>query len=283
MEKITPSLINLIESSDYFKRILVVESSEYIDALREKFHFAEIFFVTPDEDVAEKFSAQVKVFVMDYREERLPFDAEFFDAIVGDLTLEVVGNPQDIATGFLTYLNPTGVWLTSFRNLRHWKVLEKLMQGHYYGVFARLYTKQDFDLILQASFYKQIKFFPLIKKAPSEMLDRLLECGFENFGDDLETEFWLVCAERSMPELVLLKSMYTTEIRAEFSRIIHRIEYNIDVELSVKKFWEIYDAAGMFAEYAINFIDEVVVHRENFYTNFEKYSARVEEIRRSFL
>ena len=41
-------------------------------------------------------------------------------------------------------------------------------------------------------------------------------------------------------------------------------------EESVKKFWEIYDAAGMFAEYAKNFIDETVMHRENFFTNFEK-------------
>ena len=282
MEKITPSLINFIGGDDFFKRILIVESFDYIESLREKFPFAEIFFVTPDEDVAEKFSSQAKTFVMDYREERLPFDAEFFDAIIGDLTLEVVGNPQDIAAGFSAYIKQTGAWLTSFRNLRHWKVLEKLMRGNFFGTFERLYTRQDFERLLYASFYKHVRFLPLIKKAPIEMLDKLLECGFENFGDDLETEFWLVRAERSMPELALLKSMYTPEIRADFSRILHRIEYDINTEESVKKFWEIYDAAGMFAEYAANFIEEVVVHRENFFANFEKYSERVEEFRKEF-
>ena len=283
MEKITPSLMNFIDGDDFFKRILVVESSEYIVGLREKFPTAEIFSVTPDEDVAEKFSAQAKIFVMDYREERLPFDAEFFDAIIGDLILEVVGNPQDIAAGFSTYIKQTGVLLTSFRNLRHWKVLRKLMHGNFFGTFARLYTRQDFERLLYASFYKHVRFSPLIKKAPPEMLDTLLSCGFENLDDDLESEFWLVRAARSMPELSLLKSMFTAEIRTEFSRIIHRIEYDIDTEESVKKFWDIYDAAGMFKEYAANFIEEVVVHHENFFANFEKYSARAEEIGRAFL
>ena len=206
--------------------------------------------------------------MLNYREERLPFDAKFFDAIIGDLTLEVVINPQDIAAGFSTYIKETGVWLTSFRNLRHWKVLERLMRGYFNGIVSRLYTRQDFERLMFASFYKDVKFAPIIKKAPPEMLKKLLECGFENFSDDLETEFWLVRAARSIPELALLKSMFTPEIRAELARILHRIEYDIDVEENVKKFWRLYDETGMFAEYVTEFIDSIVVHRENFYKNF---------------
>lgn len=274
MEKITPSLLNLIEADDFFQRVLVVESSTYIEELKARFPTAEIFFVTADEDDAEKFAEQVQTFLMDYREERLPFDAEFFDAIIGDLTLEVVINPQDIAAGFSNYIKQTGVWLTSFRNLRHWKILQQLMRGHYNGIVSRLYTRADFERLMYASFYKEVKFSPLIKKAPSEMLDSLLECGFENFGGDLETEFWLVRAARSMPELSLLKSMYTPEIRANLARILHRIEYDIETASSVQKFWELYDAEGMFIDYVTAFVEEVVIHRENFYSNLKKYSAR---------
>lgn len=270
-----PNLISLIDGGDNFQKILVVESSAYIDELRQRFNMAEIFLVTADEDVAEKFSCdEVKTFVLDYREERLPFEEEFFDAIIGDLTLEVVGNAQDIAAGFSTYIKQTGVWLTSFKNLRHWQVLEKIMRGSLNNTVSRLYTRQDFERLMYASFYKDVRFLPQVKKAPTEMLDRLLECGFENFGGDLEVEIWLVRAARSMPELALLKSMYTSEVRAEFSRLIHRIEYGVELELSVKKFWQLYDAAGMFSDYANNFIDEVVIHRENFYANMKKYSAR---------
>ena len=280
MEKITPNLTNLIEADDFFQRVLIVESSAYIAKLKAQFPTAEIFFVTADEDDVEKFSAQVQTFQLDYREERLPFDAEFFDAIIGDLTLEVVINPQDIAAGFSRYIKQTGVWLTSFRNLRHWKVLQQIMRGHYSGIVSRLYTRADFERLLYASFYKEVKFSPLIKKAPAEMLDSLLECGFENFGGDLETEFWLVRAARSITELSLLKSMYTPEIRANLSRLLHRIEYDIETEESVKNLWKLYDAEGMFIDYVSAFIEEVVIHRENFCFNLRKYSARdeVEEI-----
>ena len=272
-----PNLMSLIEGGDNFQKILVVESSAYVKELRQRFSAAEIFLVTADEDAAEIFSCDdVKAFVLDYREERLPFAEEFFDAIIGDLTLEVVGNAQDIAAGFSTYIKQTGVWLTSFKNLRHWQVLEKIMRGSLNNTVSRLYTRQDFERLMYASFYKDVRFLPQVKKAPTEMLDRLLECGFENFGGDLEVEIWLVRAARSMPELALLKSMYTPEVRAEFSRLIHRIEYGVELELSVKKFWQLYDAAGMFSDYAKNFIDEVVIHRENFFANMKKYSARSE-------
>ena len=278
MEKILPNLTALIEGGDFFQRVLVIETADYIPSLTERFPAAEIFFVTKDDEDAEKFfdDEQTQTFTLDYREERLPFDTEFFDAIIGDLTLEVVINPQDIAAGFSTYLKQTGVWLTSFRNLRHWSVLEKLMRGYYNGIVSRFYTRRDFERLMYASFYKEVQFMALKKKAPSELLTRLVECGFENFSDDLETEFWLVRASRSIPELSLLKSMFTPEIRAEFSRLIHRIEYDVDTEKSVENFWKLYDTAGMFTDYAAEFINEIVIHREKFFSNIKKYSARSE-------
>lgn len=273
MEDIKPSLMELIDGDDFFKKILVVESADYLEPLRERFPDAEIFFVTKNEGLN---FPDVKTFRLDYREERLPFEKEFFDAIIGDLTLEVVTNPQDIAAGFSGYIKQTGVWLTSFRNIRHWKVLEKLMRGVFGGIVSRLYTNTEFIRLLAASFYKDFRMFPLKKNAPPELLERLITCGFDNFNDDLQTEFWLVRASRSMPELALLKSMFTPEIRAILSRILHRIEYDIDTEESVKSFWRLFDAEGLFTDYAGAFIRSVVVHRENFYRNVKKFSARAE-------
>ena len=281
MEEITPSLTEFIDGDDFFEKILVVESADYIPELQERFPTAEIFFVTPDDEVAEKFSnSEVKIFLMDYREEVLPFDTEFFDLIIGDLTLEVVINPQDIAVGFSRYLKQTGIWLTSFRNVRHWIFLEKLMRGHFGGIVSRFYTRLEFERLLYASFYKHVRAMPLRKKAPPELLKKLVDCGFENLGGDLEVEFWLIRAARSMPELALLKSMFTFEVRDKLSRLLHRIEYDVATADSVEKFWRLYDAEKIFTDYAAAFIRSVVVHRENFYRNLKKYSARpeVEEI-----
>ena len=264
MEEIKPSLTGFIDGGDL------------ISELSERFPTAEIFFITPDEELAEKFSEKAEVIILDYREKILPFEKEFFDLIIGDLTLEVVINPQDIAVGFSRYLKQTGIWLTSFRNIRHWKILEKLMRGRFGGIVSRFYTRTEFERILYASFYKHLRLSPLRKKAPPELLKKFLDCGFENIGGDLEVEFWLVRAARSMPELALLKSMFTEKIRADFSRIIHRIEYNIDTENSVKSFWQICDAEGIFTDYAAAFIRSVVVHRENFYRNLKNFSSRPE-------
>ena len=273
MEDIKPSLLDFVTGEDFFQRILVIESAAYLTELRGRFPTAEIFFVAAE---AEVDCPDVRTMVLDYCEERLPFPEEFFDAIIGDLTLEVVTNPQDIAAGFSTYLKQTGCWLTSFRNIRHWTVLEKLMRGVFGGIVSRLYTRTEFERLLYASFYKEVRLLPLKKKSPPELLERLIDCGFDNFDDDLQTEFWLVRASRSMPELALLKTMFTSEVRAELSRLLHRIEYGVATADSVEKFWELFDAQGMFTDYAAAFIRSVVMHREQFYRHMKTFSTRAE-------
>ena len=266
-------LTDLIFGDDFFEKILIVESGEYISILREMYPDAEIFFVTTDEDF---FDERAKTLILNYREEILPFDEDFFDLIIGDLTLEVVVNPQDIAAGFSRYIKQTGIFITSFSNIRHWKILEKLMRGWFNGIVSRYYTRDNFERLMMASFYKDVKFVPIIKKSPPELLAKLIECGFENYGDDLEVEIWQVRAARSMPELSLLKSMYTPEFRADFARIIHRIEYDIEISDSVKEFWRLYDKVGMFEDYAAEFINMTVIHKENFYKNLRENSTRIE-------
>ena len=279
MEEIKPLLMDFVQPDDFFETILVVETVEYLPPLRDRYPNAKIFAVVKDEDIMEKFAGlDVDFRVLDYREERLPFDEEFFDAIIGDLTLEVVINPQDIAAGFSTYLKQTGVWITSFRNIRHWSIIDKLMRGRFGGIVSRLYAKIEFERLCYASFYKEVRMMPVVKPAPEGLIDKLLTCGFENINNDLETEFWLIRAARSMPELALLKSMYTFEQRRELSKILHRIEYGIEIDASIEKFWLLYDEIGLFPDYAAAFIRSVVVHRQRFYKTLVAESDNRREI-----
>ena len=172
MEDIQPNLTGFIGGEDFFQKILVVESFDYVSELVERFPMSEIFFITPDEEISEKVAeknfSQVKIIVMDYRDEVLPFDEEFFDLIIGDLTLEVVINPQDIAVGFSKFLKQTGVWLTSFRNIRHWKFLEKLMRGHFGGIVSRFYTRLDVVRVILQTF----KTFAAQKKSSARIFKK---------------------------------------------------------------------------------------------------------------
>ncbi len=286
MNDIQPMLTEFILPEDFFERILVVESTGYLPELCRLFPSAEIFAVTADNTVPEVSDYKdlpVEWRILEYRDEPLPFPREFFDVIISDLTLEFVTNPQDIAAGFSMFLKQTGVWLTSFRNIRHWSVLKKLMESHYYGVVSRLYAKFEFENLLYSSFYKEVRMRPVVREAPKELLQRLLACGFENIHNDLETEFWLVRAARSMPELSLLKSMYTYDERKKLSWILRRIEYEIETKINIEAFWKLYDKMHLFTDYTAAFIHETVVHRESFYRTLINSSPERREILRDLL
>ena len=279
MHEIPRRLPDFIAPDDPFDKILVVDGVDYLPVLRQRFPNAKIFAVTDDEDAPDQISdLDVEFKILDFRAERLPFDEESFDAIIGDLTLELVTNPQDIAAGFASYIKQTGVWLTSFRNVRHWSVLEKLMRGNFGAIASRLYAKSEFERLCYASFYKEVRMMPIVRRAKDDIVERLIDCGFENINDDLQTEFWLVRAARSVAELALLKSMYTPELRAELSKLIHRIEYDVDVEQSIENFWRLYDRENFFVEYVAQFIRMTTVHRERFFRRLIERSERAEAI-----
>ena len=277
MNEIPKVLLDFIAPDDQFQRVLVVDSVEYLPALRGRFPHADIYAVTDDEDAPDQFpDLNVEFRLLDFRAERLPFDENFFDAIIGDLTLELVTNPQDIAAGFASYIKQTGFWITSFRNVRHWSIIQRLMEGHFGAIASRLYAKSEFERLCYASFYKEVRMMPVERRTKNDIIDRLIDCGFENINDDLQTEFWLVRAARSMAELALLKSMYTVELRAELSKLIHRIEYDVDLKKSVDDFWALYDRENFFVDYVAEFIQMTVIHRERFFRLLSSISEREE-------
>ena len=285
MRDIESMLQSFIDPDDDFKTILALEASEYLLTLTLRFPNARIFAVTTNRALSEDprlKDLQVEWRFLDYCEEPLPFQKEYFDLVISDLTFEVVGSPQDICGGISSFIKKTGFFFTSFRNIRHWSILKDLMEGKYPGIVSRLYSRNGFEKLLAATFFKQIRYAPIRRKPKKqsdiEIFNRLVECGFEN-PDDLEAEFWLVRAAKSMPELALLKSMYTEDERQEFAFILHRIEYGIAVHDSVKKFWEFFRSHEMYIDYAALFIHEAVMHRPRFYETLFNESPSEPELR----
>ena len=265
-EKIRPDLLAFLKPNAAPLRILVVESLSYLHELRRMFPQAELYAVAAEPDEAELDAPQgVHWQVLDYRAVPLPYSRNFFDYIISDLTFEQVDNPQDIAAGFSMFLKETGALLTSFRNIRHWSVLQNLMEGHYYNIVSRLYARREFENLLYASFYKSVRVRQQQREAPKDLIERLVTAGFENEQDDLETEFYLVRADRSMPELSLLKSMYTSAERERIVRLIHRIEYDVESAASVCGLWDMVDRLAVFPAYLSSLVRETVVHTEPFY------------------
>ena len=259
-------LLRFLQPTQERLRILVVECVPYLPFLRQLYPEAELYAVVQDPDLTglpEYQALGVRWSVLDYHEERLPYAQEFFDYLLADRCLETAANPQDIAAGFGTFIKQTGFLLTSFQNIRHWKVLRDLMEGHFYAVVSRWFAKPEMVKLLYASFYKDAVFRPQRSPAPKELLQKLTACGFDNSFHDIDTEVWLVKAARSTPEISMLKSFFTPEIRRQLVTILRRMEYGIDVEANCQRFWRLYKEAGLFPDYLAEFIWETIVHRRN--------------------
>ena len=273
-EKIQPELLSFLNPDAAPLRILVVESLSYLPQLRAMYPQADIYAVTAEPDGYDTdFPEGIHWQILDYLAVPLPYARGYFDYIISDLALEQADNPQDIAAGFSMFLKETGALLTSFRNIRHWSVLQNLMEGHYYNVVSRLYARPEFENLLYASFYKSVRVKNQRRPAPEGLIDRLIAAGFENHQNDLETEFYLVRADRSMPELSLLKSMYTTGQREQMVRLIHRIEYDVAGPESVRALWEMVEELGVFPAYIAALIRETVIHTDAFYQRLSACSA----------
>ena len=263
-EKIRSELLSFLLPDAAPLRVLVVESLEYLPQLRKMFPKSELHALAAECDPAD-IPTGVHWQELDYVTTPLPYERKYFDYIISDLALENVDNPQDIAAGFSLFLKDTGALLTSFRNIRHWSVLQNLMDGHYYSIVSRLYARAEFEKLLYASFYKSVLCQAQQRKAPPGMIDRLVTAGFENHDDDLEAEFYMIRADRSMPELSLIKSMYTSEQRRHIVRLLHRIEYDVVRVESTRSLWDEVTRLNIFPAYLAALIHETVVHTERFY------------------
>ena len=263
-EKIRSELLSFLVPDAAPLRVLVVESLEYLPQLRKMFSKAELHALAAECDPAD-IPTGVHWQELDYVTTPLPYERKYFDYIISDLALENVDNPQDIAAGFSLFLKDTGALLTSFRNIRHWSVLQNLMDGHYYSIVSRLYARAEFEKLLYASFYKSVRCQAQQRKAPPGMIDQLVAAGFENHDDDLEAEFYLIRADRSMPELSLIKSMYTAEQRRHIVHLLHRIEYDVVRVESACSLWDEVAQLHIFPAYLAALIHETVVHTERFY------------------
>ena len=270
-------LLDFVDSDTRASAVLVIESIGYLSALRKMFPDAELFAVVADEEAARRPELEglgVHWEILDYRETVLPFPRRSFDIVIAERMLENVTNPQDIASGVGTFIKDTGFLLTSFENIRYWRVLQELMDGHFYAIVHRRYAKPEFERLLYASFYKDIFFAPVRKPGADGVIEKLVAAGFENRVGDLDTEVWLVQALRSSVDVSVLKAEYAPKERKRLATLMRRIEYDIDAEANVASLWRLADEVGFSAEYLARFVSEIIVHRREFLQHFKAFSQK---------
>ncbi len=193
----------------------------------------------------------------------LPTEPKIFDVIIAADCLTYGENFYRRLAELNHLLKDSGFVLTQFLNVRFIGVLESLRRGEFSAQEKRFWAKWDAVKILNDANYKEINFLPdeRLKIAVEEWEN----FGFDNFNDDLATKIWLVKACKCTAEVVALKEMYTPEIRAELSRLLHRVEYDIDAEKNLAALLKLCRREKIFNEYLADFIEQTVIHKEKIF------------------
>ena len=236
-------------------KVLVIESAEFLEGLREKLPAAQIALINKESSPEiKKFCDEFKVDLID----GLPTAPKIFEIIIARDVLTVGENFYATLMMFNHLLTDSGYLLTQFYNVRFVGILERLRQGRFFNNERRLWAKADVVKLLNDAIYKEIHFLPGERENISaQEWERF---GFDDFNEDLTTKIWLVQACKCTAEVAALKDVFTPEVRADLSRLLHRIEYDIDAEENFQRLMTLCEREGIFDEYLSDFIDQVVVH-----------------------
>ena len=236
--------------------VLLIESPELLEGLRKILPAAQIAFMTTEPSPAiKKLCDKFKADLID----ELPIAPKIFELIIAQDVLTLGENFYSMLLTMNHLLKDSGAMLTQFYNVRFVGVLENLRRGKFSANEQRLWAKADVVKLLDDAIYKEIHFLP------GERLEKFSvinweNFGFENFSDDLITKIWLVQACKCTAEVAALKDLFTHDTRADLSRLLHRIEYDLDAEENFLRLMELCEREGIFDEYLSDFINQVVVH-----------------------
>ena len=240
--------------------VLLIESAEILADLRKILPRARIALLTTELTPAiKKICDECRADLID----ELPTAPKIFELILAPDVLTTGENFYAMLLAFNHLLKDSGALLTKFFNVRSIGVLEALRRGRFTNNERRLWAKADVVKLLDDAIYKEIHFLPgerQIIRSEELGVRSWIDFGFDNFSDDLTTRTWLVKACKCTAEVAALKDFFTHETRAELSRLLHRIEYDIDAEENFLRLMKLCEREKIFDEYLTDFINQVVVH-----------------------
>ena len=235
-------LMELIRGGQY-EKILVLDEWSIYEQVKTVYKYSSVEYVE------------------EYRLSPLSKPLKSYDLIIGGDVFGNVINVKDMAAGLAQYLKSTGSLAFYFENARYAGRLVALMEG-WLNPNVQYFSRDGMKRVLMSAFYKSFEFMGKKKDAPVMGLEKV---GFKNYSDDLKVIRWYVLAHRSTEETYQLKQVQSQEWRNKFAKLIHRIEYGVEVENSVAEFRRM--STEVFGEYVADFVESICIDKEAFYRN----------------
>lgn len=243
--------------------ILTVDSSRLLPRLRALCPKARIVAMTRLEEVLELPALQgldIEWHILDYRREAMPFQEESFDYLLAERALTDAYEPYLELMALGKLLRGTGELFTRFYNVRYHGVLDGLKRGEFNYRAEHLWVKAEVVRLMDDTLFKEVTFSPGEQDGEEECEKAWEKLGFDDFSRDLATSMWLVKAGRSTAAVANLKSLYDLELRRRLSFLLHRLEYDIDLEASFRDLQQLCQEQQVFPDYLEDFIREACAH-----------------------
>lgn len=244
-------------------RWLFLESLTYIRQVAELYPNAHLTVVTEIEEAAElaEFKGlNIKWVFMDYRREELPFPAGSFEAVLAEDLLTRAYEPYALLMAVNRKLTDTGVLYGDFVNVRYSGVLSALQSGEFPVREKHLYAKGEVVRLLDDTLFKEIDFVPGVMDDDGEAEAQWESWGYANINHELAVSRYLFRAARCTAAVANLKGLYTSAVRKELARLLHRIEYDVEREKNIAALQELCQQEGIFPAYLQDFINETCYH-----------------------
>ena len=255
-------LTEFLSASPLSLKVLTVESSIYLPQLRELFPKAKLFGITKHTEVINYPQYQNLNVYWTINDNVKIFPQDYFDIILAESVLNDTKNSYEDLMTISRALKDTGYFLGSFLNLRYAPILDELKEGRFPFRDEHLYAKDEVVKMLNDAVFKEIVFMPAAMDDENEnTASSFAKAGFENYQQDLSTKIWMFKASRATASVAALKELYTKDTRKKLSRLLLRIEYDVNREENLALLWKLIDEERIFPDYLLGFMEEISIHK----------------------
>lgn len=218
-------IMNFIRQGIEKKRILLCEVERDILPLLQQFlPTAELCVFSPAEQLACRQTGE------------LPVLSGQFDCILIGRMLEEVPHPEDFVYRICSFLQEAGNLVFVLGNMQNWRIWQAMIGKSWYraqtGIFdedmRHRFTLSDACALCERCHFGWAQVDSVLDKAPKDFLRVLRSHSFEIRENEFDVGLWVFSVQRYDERTTWLRQQYTAEIRHAISRLLCRIENDIE-------------------------------------------------------
>ncbi|KLE15070.1 hypothetical protein AAT22_13555 [Clostridium sp. C8] len=194
----------------------------------------------------------------------LSYEENFFDYIIFSDVLGSFYNPEKVLRKIKKYLKPEGYIIASIANVMHHSVIRQLINGSWaydeVGILdkknIRFFTKSEIMKIVSSLGYKDIVIKSMngfMTDEDKDFIEQISKLSVVSVSEEFETYNYLVKAKNY--------DINNEKFKRKITFLIRRLEFDVDVEESIKELIEYIKSSNISFDDIIDIIAKDIVNK----------------------